>query len=126
MSRLFKAALVGGAMLLVGGGSVAAAAITPSEGAVRSAANTMTASILGPSTVGSHSTCTWSGSADGGVAPYTFYWISSQGDQGIGVNFEATAPESGPMEISLYVEDANLTPVSVEKIVLVSTSKSGC
>lgn len=126
MSRLFNAALVGAAMLLAGGGSVAAAAITPSDGAVRSTATMMTASILGPSSVGSHSTCIWSGSASGGVEPYTYYWVSSQGDQGIGINFEATAPDSGPMEISLYVEDATLTAVSVEKIVLVSTTKSGC
>lgn len=87
----------------------------------------LTVGIYGPSAVKPYSTCMWeTAGATGGTPPYEYSWSSSQGDDGSGQTFTATAPGSLGMIISLTVTDANENQTRVRKNVSVLGAAQNC
>lgn len=87
----------------------------------------LSASISPPSAVQPFATCTWTASASGGTAPYTFSWTAA-GTSGSGPYFDYTnaATDGGSFTIQVNVTDATGLAGFATKTVAVSSSAPPC
>ena len=84
-------------------------------------------SISGPTNVRPMATCSWSGSASGGAAPYSYSW-SAIGASGTGPFFDYTndAVDGSSFTVQLTVTDAEGYPVTVSQAVSVHSNAPIC
>lgn len=83
--------------------------------------------ISGPTSVRPLSTCSWSGSASAGTAPYAFEW-SAPGGGGSSqwFNYTNSAGSGGGFAVQLAVTDATGTQIYVTRQVSVSSAAPVC
>lgn len=85
-----------------------------------------TLNISGPTSIKPNVTCAWSGSASGGVAPYTFQW-SAPGGSGSGQNWDYNDTGTGsPFTIQLIATDAAGTQITVNRTVTITSAAHTC
>ncbi len=86
----------------------------------------LTVGISGPSTVRRFTSCTWTRSASGGTAPYTYAWTNDNTHlDGTGVYYTADALRA-VLNITLVVTDANGVQATATKSVSATNTAPLC
>jgi hypothetical protein len=117
---------------VVSGIGVGTATVTASAAGISGSAQvsvsqppSLAVSILGPSSVRSGHSCTWSAGVSGGNAPYSYSW-SASGGSGYASGSDYTNTSSSSFTLYLTVTDAVGTSQSTSKRVTVSSTAPAC